>query len=442
MTRKVPPSVTLPSRVSDSASDCTNPAEAAVAMMDDGRHARPHLTSGDHAILVYEDKADFIAFVLPFIKKGLADRDRCLYIIAESKRADILAALSAGGVRVDREVKSGALAFVTPREYYGPMPLDPPRIVHRLEEQLRHALAAGFAGVRIIAEMSWAGRQGVPDEILSDYESLLEMAYGHSRATFLCVYRRDAFDPAMLERLVRTHAKVVAEDYVYLSLSTLFRDLARTDLQRLAQSARESAVRKGEFFFREGDSAMDAYLLTAGMVKLVRTDAEGRGVILRIVAPTEAFGDRVVALGESHRLSSAQAMEDSRALTWDGPALLRVVLAHPAVSLSALRLLEERVEKERSRILDFVSPDVRRRLARLLLRLGQSIGRRTRRGLVINVPFSREDLAELVISSPYTVSRILADWRRVDTVDAQRARIIVRDPKRLAEIAGVHVDRQ
>jgi CRP-like cAMP-binding protein len=393
--------------------------------------------SGDHDILVYEHKVDLLAFVLPFIKKGLANRERCLYVLAESQRPDVLTALSAGGVRVEREMKRGALALATPRDYFGPPPLDPPRVVERMEARLRQAAAAGFAGLRIAAEMSWAGRHGLPDETLGEYEALLEMASGRGRATIACLYRRDRFDPAMLERLVRTHSKVVAEDHVYLSLSALFRSLAEQDLQRLARAAHERAVRRGEFFFREGDQATDVYLLRAGLVKLVRTDAEGRSVIVRIIAPAEPFGDRVIALGESQRLSSAEAMEDSRALAWEGSVLLRVILTHPAVSISAIRLLEERVEKERGRILDFVTPDVRRRLARLLLRLGQYIGRRTRRGTVIDVPLSRQDLAELAISSRYTVSRILADWRRLDMVDAQRARIVLRDRERLAHVAGI-----
>jgi CRP-like cAMP-binding protein len=93
------------------------------------------------------------------------------------------------------------------------------------------------------------------------------------------------------------------------------------------------------------------------------------------------------------------------------------------------------MEDERTRLEDFLSADVKRRLARLFLRLGQSIGRKTRRGVVINVPLSRRDLAELVITSPYTVSRILADWRRLDILDAQRTRIRIRDREQLAAIA-------
>lgn len=48
---------------------------------------------------------------------------------------------------------------------------------------------------------------------------------------------------------------------------------------------------------------------------------------------------------------------------------------------------------------------------------------------------SRQDLAELVISTPYAVSRILADWRRLDIADAQRERILILDQDAMAALA-------
>jgi len=60
--------------------------------------------------------------------------------------------------------------------------------------------------------------------------------------------------------------------------------------------------------------------------------------------------------------------------------------------------------------------------------------------VVIDVPLSRRDLAELVITSPCTVSRILSEWRRADIVDAQRTRILIQDLDHLAAVAGAGAD--
>lgn len=409
--------------------------------MRDAPHTRSEARPGDHIILVYEDRAELYAFVVPFVKDGLKRGERCIYIPAESRTADVAAALSAGGVRVDRETNRGAFEFMTPREYYRFPPLDSVRLIQHLNELLADARSAGFTGLRVAGEMSWAGKTGVPGDVLGDYEALLDKVLGPRGGTVVCIYRKDLFDPDMLQRHVRTHGKVIARDYVFLSLSQLFRDLAAVDLQRLAESAHERTAQKGEVFFRQGDQGSDVYFLTAGLVKLVRTDSDGRAVILRVISPTEPFGERALTHTDAVRLATAEAMEDSRALVWDNGTVVRVLLSHPAVSLSALRLMEDRVERERVRLEDFASPDVRRRLGRLLLRLADYAGRKTRRGIVVKMPLSRRDLAEMIATSPYTTSRILAEWRRQDILDAQRTRIIIHDRERLAAVAGERAGR-
>ena len=285
--------------------------------MKAGRQEFAETQSGDHIVFIYKDPAELFAFAVSFIRRGLANGERCAYVVAESSPAEVMDALSAGGVRVDRELKRGALVFTTPREYYGLPPFDATRAIERLREKLTEALDAGFAGLRAAGEMTWAGKRGVADEALGEYEDLLETFLGAGHLTIACLYRRDRFDPVVLQRLVRTHGKVVADHNVYLSLSALFRSLARQDLQGLSQAARERAVRKGGSYFRQGDRATEVYLLTAGLVKLVRTHPDGRSLVLRIVAPAEPFGDRVVAFADSVRLASAEAVQDSRALVWE-----------------------------------------------------------------------------------------------------------------------------
>jgi CRP-like cAMP-binding protein len=148
------------------------------------------------------------------------------------------------------------------------------------------------------------------------------------------------------------------------------------------------------------------------------------------------------ALVGTARMASAQALEDSRALVWKAPAFHQVMLKHPEVSLNAVHLMAERIEQERNRLLELASSSVERRLARLLLRLAQSMGRRTPSGVAIEIPLSGHDLAELAITTPYTVSRVLAEWRRLRVVDAGRERILVLDQQRIAALAGAHLSNE
>lgn len=408
-------------------------------MADLQRHGFGDVQAGDHLIFIYEKTAELLAFAVPFIAEGLTRGERCLYVVDDLELPEVTEALAAGGVEVARESARAALVLMDAEEYSGPPPFDPLRMADLNRRRATEASSRGFAGLRIAAEMTWALTARVPDRALEEYESLMEEATGPGPLTAACMYRRDRFDTADLQRLTRSHAKVVAGDHVYLSLSALFQNLTRADLQGLARSSRERDVPRGGFYFHQGDPASDIYVLIRGMVKLVRTDPEGHSVILRIVKPTEPFGDRA-ALGDTTRLSSAQALEDSRAFVWDSPTILHAMMTHPAISLNAVRLFEDRVENERSRLQELATSSVEQRLSRLLLRLAQSIGRKTVHAIVLDVPLSGQDLAELVISTPYTVSRILADWRRLGVADAQRERILLLDQERLTAIAHMRED--
>lgn len=400
------------------------------------------LRSGDHIAFIYDDYDDareLTVFVVPFIKDGLARGERCIYIMDDRERTEVSAALAAGGVDVDREIERGALVPMSAEEYHGPPPFDALRVVEHIRQRVFDATARGFAGLRIAAEASWTLKEGISDDPFGELDSLVNKAVGPGALTLVCMYRRDRLAPAALRQVINGHAKVVAGDYVHVSLSALFQTLARSDLQRLSQSAGERRKRKGEFYFHQGDHADEVYVLTDGAVKFVRTDPAGQSVILSIVTPNEPFG-HVSALGGSARLASAQTLDDSRALVWDVPTILQVMMKHPEVSLKTMRLMVERIEEAVVQVQDLATSPVERRLARVLFRLAESVGHRMSQGIAIELSLSGQDLAELTSTTPFTVSRLLAEWRRLQVVDAGRERILILNPRRIAAIAGLSED--
>ncbi len=395
-----------------------------------------------HISFIFEDPPELTAFVVPYIKNGLAEGQRCVYVLGEIERSVLTDALVAGGVDVKREIERDALILLSAREYYALPPFDAPRVIELMRRREVEASARGFTGLRIAGDMTWTLQEGVGDETLVEYESLLDRAHVPDSVTAACIYRRDRFRPEALRRLISCHRRVVADDCVLLSLCALFQDVARPDLQRLQQSAAERYKRKGEFYFHQGDPATEYFVLSSGRVKLVRTEADGRSVIIRIVVPTEPFANPGVLLDGAQGFASAQAMEDSRAFVWDASTMLWEMTHHPIVSLNAFRLMAERLQENAVRLRDLATANVERRLARLLLRLAQSMGRKMAGGVTIEVPLSGHDLAELTIATPYTVSRILARWRRRRVADLRRQRILILDAERLAALAGVRPKRR
>jgi CRP-like cAMP-binding protein len=78
---------------------------------------------------------------------------------------------------------------------------------------------------------------------------------------------------------------------------------------------------------------------------------------------------------------------------------------------------------------------VEQRVARALLRLARQVGQKEEDGILINLPLSREDLAEMIGTTLYTVSRILSRWEHQGLVKTGRERVLIRNPHALVDIA-------
>jgi CRP/FNR family transcriptional regulator len=400
------------------------------------------LRAGDHILCIYEGVADLAAFVVPFIAQGQARGERILYVTDDLRLTEVTQALAAGGVDVNREIERGGMGFLTAQEWYGLPTFDATsedgisRVIELFRRRVREAAARRFAGLSVAVEMTWALKMGIPEDAILALEDLYEdAAAGLGPLTAACLYRRGRFAPAMLRRMLRIHRKVVAGDLVHIRLNPLFQDLAEPDQLALLQSARARHVPKGAVFFNQGDEARELFILTRGKVKLVRTDRDGRNIIVGVEAPTELFGDRA-AFARTPRLSSAQALEDSRALVWDVSTMLQAMMRHPSIALNVLRSMAGYVEGALTRIEDLSSVKVELRLARLLTLLAETMGRPTPQGTILEVPISGQELAEMISTTPYTVSRLLAGWRRLGVVDAQRNQILILQPHRLAALVG------
>jgi CRP/FNR family transcriptional regulator, nitrogen oxide reductase regulator len=214
----------------------------------------------------------------------------------------------------------------------------------------------------------------------------------------------------------------------------LFESMHPKDLEDLGRFAQQRAVKRGDFFYLEGDSPDHVYVLARGRVRLVRTGPQGREVIVGFIEPAEPFGYVAVWAGTAHHVS-AQAAQDCRALAWGVPTIARLMTQHPGIALSGLRLMAERVEGSWDRLQDLATGHVEWRVARTLLRLAHLTRRTLDAGSAITLQVREQDLAELVGSTAFTVSRILSEWRRAGFVDARREHILIRAPGRLREIA-------
>jgi CRP/FNR family transcriptional regulator, nitrogen oxide reductase regulator len=213
----------------------------------------------------------------------------------------------------------------------------------------------------------------------------------------------------------------------------LFEGITSKDLDAVLESASLRAAPRAGFFFLEGDSPNRVYVLIQGKIRLVRSGPQGREVILGFIEPGEPFGYVAVWAGTAHAVS-AQAAQASRALAWEAATVARYVAKDPGLAIRGLRLMARHVEGSWDRVQDISTGRVEWRIARALLRLARFQERTVDAGTALTLDVREQDLAELVGSTAYTVSRILSAWKRAGIVDVRRERIILRRPQQLLDV--------
>jgi CRP-like cAMP-binding protein len=216
----------------------------------------------------------------------------------------------------------------------------------------------------------------------------------------------------------------------------VFREATDEDLKLLAQEAVLRSIEEGEFFFFQGDPATYFYILVTGRAKLVQTNPAGQQVNLRTLTAWEIFGALGAVRENATYPATAQALESSTALAIKSEFLKEMMQTRPHLNINLMQLMTGYIMEMQERYRELATEKVERRIALTVLRLAGQIGKRLEgREIAVELPLSRQDVAEASGTTIFTVSRVLADWERRGLVEAGRERVVIRNPHGLVQIS-------
>jgi CRP-like cAMP-binding protein len=216
---------------------------------------------------------------------------------------------------------------------------------------------------------------------------------------------------------------------------TLFQGLSPRTLERIRAAHSPRTLEPDTVLFRQGEPAERLYLLAEGRLRVGQLTEDGRQITMRIITPGRLCGG-VAVLGAAHTYPvSATAMERCVALGWNGEQLRSLARDDPGLGLNMAELMYGHVEEIQTRLSELATERVDRRIARALIRLAAQTGKRVAEGVLIDLPLTRQELAEMTGTTLYTVSRVLSQWDLAGLVRAGRGRVVLTNPHGLVVIA-------
>ena len=174
------------------------------------------LEPGGHLCCIYETEEEHRSLLTPFLRHGLGQREKVLYIADDHTAEEILNYLRDDGLEADSYLENGQLRVLTVAEAYmqGGV-FDPDSMIAFLREENTRALDEGYTALRVTGEMSWT-LKGLPgSERFIEYESKLNDFFSSSKCLAICQYDRRKFEASLLLDVLITHPSVVIGTQTY-----------------------------------------------------------------------------------------------------------------------------------------------------------------------------------------------------------------------------------
>lgn len=230
----------------------------------------------------------------------------------------------------------------------------------------------------------------------------------------------EACTPALRERL--------------LAENPLFAELSADKVAEVNRRFADTGFEAEQAIIHEGERAERLYIVAMGIVKLFRTTESGGTVLIDILSEGDYFGS-IAGYGPHYYEETAVARSTVCALSIGTEEFRAILREHASVGLRAVEALSDRLSLAHRMVQHLGGYPAEARVAYVLLRLADKLGRPWEGATLIGAPVSREEIASMAGTTPETASRVLSGFQRSGAVVAGRGWVAVSDAAALREAA-------
>ena len=217
-----------------------------------------------------------------------------------------------------------------------------------------------------------------------------------------------------------------------LRKTALFANLSEKEMEALAARVTKRSFQRGELLFSEGDPCTGLFLVAAGKIRIFKLSASGREQVLAVEGPGSSFAELPVFDGGDYP-AAASASEDAEVLFISRKDFQNFCREHPDVALKVIAVVGSRLRRLIAIIEELSFTTVRQRLIGLILRLAESQGKSSQKGIHVELTMSHQDLASELGTVRELISRNLSRLHAEGFLEVDGRRIIVKDPAGLAD---------
>lgn len=188
--------------------------------------------------------------------------------------------------------------------------------------------------------------------------------------------------------------------------------------------------KKGEYVIRPGETPNGVFYIVKGQVKAFKITKYGEENLLLIRKEHEIF-PLIWSITSQDREVIYQTLVPTTILRASQTDYLTFLEEHPNALPPFIDIVLEQYRIHSERIINLEYRTVRERLVSFLLTMSDRFGRKTKEGLLIDVPLRHQDIASSINTSRETASRELSSLEQKGFISNNLSYILLKDIKKL-----------
>jgi len=187
----------------------------------------------------------------------------------------------------------------------------------------------------------------------------------------------------------------------------IFSSLDQKQLSFILSLINRKKYDKGELLLRQGEPSRNLVIVNQGKVKAFTDTVEGKEQILYIFSPGDFFGEKSLLMDEvaSYHI---ETLEQTNVCMIQKEDFQNLIKKDSNIALKVMEELCRRLDKLEKTIETMGTKSVETRINNVLIEFAQKYGKDHEKGIIIELPLSREGIANYLGLTRETVSRKLS----------------------------------
>ena len=209
-----------------------------------------------------------------------------------------------------------------------------------------------------------------------------------------------------------------------LKKSNIFFSLSDDEMEKVSLLFEVLHFGKNESIFIEGEPSRWLYIASEKSVKMVKHSAEYKDTITEIKMPGDIFCCSAVADKRPYP-ESALAMDDTSAIRISRKNFSKIIEQYPSIKNELTQYISEKLRDAHDMLQNITTEKVSIRIGRLLLRLSEKAETEASGYGRIDLPLTRQEIAEMVGTTRETCVRSMSEFQKQEIVMSSRNNILV-----------------